>query len=133
MERAFDDHTSNIEEAVQKENSPDVRHLIRLFRFVFSSTKGISIVYMGTFLLLFVLRPVLAYIGNGYIRILEEGYFVIAKTVSVFSIAGTLYIFHLLLCLMVLIAPFPTIWVNTIGNSYTKNFADSKLLRNQKL
>jgi len=228
VERTFDDHTSNIEKSVQKENSPDVRHLIRLFRFVFSRTKGISIVYMGAFLLLSVLRPVLAYIWNGYIRTLEDipvqtdvisaavlllcyalinfltelisryvylnddieqlnlvqanhqqemlhsvlykkmadippedfeipklnnkieqvfqfaggrnemnssvmlqGYFVIAKTVSVFSIAGTLYVFHPLLCLMVLIAPLPTIWVNTIGQNMAFRFRknNTNLLR----
>lgn len=47
--------------------------------------------------------------------VMLQGYFVAAKAVSVLSIAASLYLFNPLLCLAVLIAPLPAIWVNTAG------------------
>jgi len=213
------DHTTQLEDAVQKEQSPGFSHLVRLFLYVFSSTRGISAVYVGAFLLLSMLRPVLAFLWSGYIQTAEgispgesmlpaagllicylliqfltdlisryvylhddieqlnlvqanrqrealhsamyrkmadippealeiaklndrveqvfqfvggrfgmntgvmlQGYSVAAKMVSVISIAASLYLFNPLLCLIVLLAPLPTIWVNTLGQNLMFRF-----------
>lgn len=54
--------------------------------------------------------------------VMLQGYSVVAKTVSVLSIAASLYFFNPLLCLIVLIAPLPTIWVNTLGQNLMFRF-----------
>lgn len=54
--------------------------------------------------------------------VMLQGYSVIAKAVSVFSIAASLYFFNPLLCLVILIAPLPAIWVNTLGQSLLFRF-----------
>lgn len=224
----FDDRTGKLEEEVRKEHSPRFYWLVRLFCFVFSSTRGISVVYLGAFLLLSVLRPVLAWIWNDYIQTVEavsgqqdvvaaagllvcyflihfltgllsryvyllddieqlnlvqanrqqeqlhtilyrkladtipetmeipklndridqvfrfvngryemnssvmlQGYSVVAKAVSVLSIAISLYIFNPWLCLVILLAPLPTIWVNTWGQNLMFQFRknNTELLR----
>lgn len=63
--------------------------------------------------------------------VMLQGYFVAAKTVSVLSIAASLYIFNPLLCLTVLIAPLPAVWVNTLGQNMMFRFRKNhtKLLR----
>lgn len=207
------DNTTRIEQEVLQENKPSLSHLIRLFIYVFSATKQISAIYLGAFILLSMLRLVLALVWGRYIGIVEAGgvtgewkyaflllagYFVIhflvdllyryvyilddieqlnivqanrqqetlhasmykkltvidpelyeiptiqdrieqvfafagnrsgintavmlqcycmiSKLISVFSIAATLFIFDPCLSLLVLIAPLPTLWVNTIGS-----------------
>ena len=218
------DNTTRIEEAIQKEGSPKFSHLIRLFLFVFSRTRVISAIYVGAFLLLSMLRPVLAFLWSNYIQTTEkislvgdilpaagllfsyfliqfltdllsryvylkddieqlnlvqanrqqerlnselyrkiahippedleipklndrieqvfqfmcgrfgmntsvmlQGYFVIAKTVSVLSIAFSLYLFNPVLCLIMLIAPLPAIWVNTAGQNLMFRFRKSNI------
>lgn len=224
------DNTAKIEETVQRERSPKLSHLIRLFLFVFSQTKVIGAIYIGAFLLLSLLRPAAAFLWNGYIQkaenissmgsifsmegifsgamllviyfliqlftdlisryvylmdeieqlnlvqanrqqeklhsvlyqkiarlpsedleipklndrieqvvqfmcgrfgmntgVMLQGYFMAAKTVSVLSIAASLYLFDPLLCLTVLIAPLPAIWVNTAGQKLMFRFRKSNI------
>lgn len=211
----MDDKTTRIEQDVMRENKPSVKHLLRLWRFVFSSTKVVSCFYLGFFILLSFLRPLLAFIWGNYITTVEShtaganllsavlllisyfvinsaadfiescmavrgggdmeqldllqknhqqelmhtkmfkklnsvsseyyeiskindeteqvfnfvnddlngvnrqvmlnSYVVIAKIVSVFSIASSLYVLNPWLCFLVLIAPLPTLWTTTIG------------------
>lgn len=228
MIQMFQDKTAQLEEAVQKENSPGFSHLVRLFLFVFSKTKLISAVYIGAFLLLSLLRPALAFLWKDYIQTAEglsagqsllpaavlllcyvlihfltnlisryvyllddieqlnivqanrqqellhsvmyrkmahmksealeipklndrveqvfrfmggrtgvntsimlQGYSIAAKAASVLSITAALYIFNPLLCLIVLIAPLPAVWVNTLGQNMMFQFKknNTKLLR----
>jgi len=63
--------------------------------------------------------------------VIIEGYVIIAKLVSVIMVAVSLYIFHPLLCFIVLIAPVPTLYTTYIGNKLKFRFTrdNSKILR----
>lgn len=208
------DYTKKVEERVQAERKPRLIHLIQLFLFAFSTTKIISAIYLGAFILLSLLRPLLAFLWGDYIGSIHPGmplkalagpvllllaylvihflidligryvyqmddieqlnlvqanrqketfhammyrklasippeiyeipkiqdrmeqvflfisnrfggmnttvmlqcYCMIAKTVSLLTIALSLAIFDPWLCLLLLLAPLPTIWIKTIGN-----------------
>ena len=56
----MNDHTTKKEQEIQKEQKPSFRHLLRLFLYVFRATKGISCIYLGLFVLLSFLRPLIA-------------------------------------------------------------------------
>ncbi len=60
-----------------------------------------------------------------------EGYVIIAKLVSVIMVAASLYIFHPLLCLIVLITPLPVLYTTYIGNRLNFKFTrdNQKILR----
>lgn len=207
------DATTRLEEDVLHEQKPQFSHLIRLFLFAFSCTKLISTIYLAAFILLSLLRPVLAFIWREYIEaaraslssgkalgpvlliaayfflnfladliyryvylfddieqlnlvqanrqqekmhtllyrkiaafspelleipkiqdrieqvfafvgnrfgmntaVMLQCYCMIAKLVSVISIAASLFVFDPWLCLVVLLAPLPAVWSNTIGS-----------------
>lgn len=55
--------------------------------------------------------------------VMIQGYVIIAKAVSVLMVAASLYIFHPLLCLIVLVAPVPTLYTTYIGNKLNFKFA----------
>ena len=55
--------------------------------------------------------------------VMIEGYVVIAKAVSVIMVAVSLYLFHPLLCFVVLIAPIPTLYTTYIGNRLQFRFS----------
>jgi ATP-binding cassette subfamily B protein len=214
------DRTSQIEEAVQHENKPRLKYLIRLWLYVFSSVKGISCIYLGLYILLSFLRPLLAFMWGAYIerveltgtgaglaaaallilayfvinfladliqryvqpmeqierldvvqanhqrellharmykklssispeyleiakindtsdqvfkfvgadwegmnsQVMMQTYVVIAKTVSVLTIAASLYIFNPWLCFLVLAAPIPSIFAMTAGQKLRFKF-----------
>lgn len=63
--------------------------------------------------------------------IMTPGYWIIAKTVSVISIASSLYIINPWLCLILLIAPIPTLYSTYVGNKLNFKFIkdNSKLSR----
>ncbi len=54
--------------------------------------------------------------------VMVEGYVIIAKLVSVIMVAASLYLFHPLLCLVVLIAPVPTLYTTYVGNKLEFKF-----------
>lgn len=54
--------------------------------------------------------------------IMTPGYWIIAKTVSVISIGASLYILNPWLCLILLIAPIPTLYVTYIGDKLNFKF-----------
>ena len=215
-----DDRTSAIERDVQHERKAKASYLVRLFIFAFSSAKAISCFYLGLFIFLSFLRPLLAFIWGRYIQTAEiyvpgktivpaillitgymvinfiadliskyvipyeriqrldivqanhqqelmqskmfvklaslppehleipkindritqvfnfvgsqwggmnttvmmNGYIVIARAVSVITIAAALFIFNPWLCLIVLAAPLPTLWSLTIGQKLRFKF-----------
>ncbi len=55
--------------------------------------------------------------------VMIEGYVIIAKLVSVVMVAVSLYLFHPLLCFIVLLAPIPTLYTTYIGNRLTFRFS----------
>lgn len=63
--------------------------------------------------------------------VMIEGYVIIAKLVSVLAVAASLYIFHPLLCLIVLITPIPTLYTTYVGNRLQFKFTrdNGKILR----
>jgi ATP-binding cassette subfamily B protein len=63
--------------------------------------------------------------------VIIEGYVIIAKIVSVLAVAASLYIYHPILCLIVLAAPLPTLYTTYVGNKLTFKFTrdHSKILR----
>lgn len=60
-----------------------------------------------------------------------EGYNIIAKVISVVMVAASLYLFHPLLCLIVLIAPIPTLYTTYVGDKLNFKFGrdNSEILR----
>ena len=68
----MNDHTTKKEQEIQKEQKPSFRHLLRLFLYVFRATKGISCIYLGLFVLLSFLRPLIAEIWGRYISVVEN-------------------------------------------------------------
>jgi ATP-binding cassette subfamily B protein len=54
--------------------------------------------------------------------VIIEGYVIIASVVSVIMVAVSLYIFHPLLCLIVLVAPLPTLYTTYVGNKLNFKF-----------
>src|SRR5690606_39262367 len=63
--------------------------------------------------------------------VMIEGYVIIARMVSVLAVAASLYLFHPLLCLIVLAAPIPTLYTTYIGNRLQFKFTrdHTKVLR----
>jgi ATP-binding cassette subfamily B protein len=63
--------------------------------------------------------------------VMLQGYYIIAKAVSVISIALSLFILNPWLCFMVLIAPIPSLYTTYVGNkiSFKFNKDNSKLYR----
>lgn len=63
--------------------------------------------------------------------VIIEGYVIIAKIVSVIMVAASLYIFHPMLCFIVLIAPIPTLYTTYVGNKLNFKFSrdNGKILR----
>ncbi|MDD4077548.1 MAG: hypothetical protein PHT03_06180, partial [Bacilli bacterium] len=57
--------------------------------------------------------------------VIIEGYVIIAKIVSVLAVAASLYIYHPLLCFIVLAAPLPTLYTTYIGNKLKFKFTRS--------
>ncbi len=224
----YKDATAALEEQVLREEKPRLSHLIRLFIFAFSSTKVISTIYLGAFILLSLLRPALAFLWREYIEtaqtafsskealapvllllsyflinfladlitryvylyddieqlnlvqanrqqeklhsifyrkiaafspelleipkiqdridqvytfvagrfemntaVMLQCYCMIAKCVSVLSIAASLFVFDPWLCLILLLAPLPTVWSNTAGSKMRFEFLknNTQLLR----
>jgi len=65
------DRTSQLEKTVNHERKPKFVHLISLFAYAFSSAKVISCIYLGFFILLSFLRPILAFMWGSYIETAE--------------------------------------------------------------
>lgn len=216
----FNDHTTETEERVLSEQKPKLRHLFRLFYYAFNCTRGICMIYLGAFLLLSLMWPMLALLWGRYIQMADtlsegtelvaaicllaayfavwfltellqryvylydeaeqlnvvqanrqqeklyaklyrklaslspqyfeipkmndrieqvfrfttakvdglntsvmlQGYVVISKIISVITIAFSLYIFDPWLCLIVLLAPLPTVWNRTAGQKLKFEF-----------
>jgi len=80
-------------------------------------------------------EQVFNFVGDGWSgvnrKVMLNGYIVIAKIVSVLSIAASLYVYNIWLCLIVLIAPMPTLWTSTIGEKLRLKFVkkNTKLAR----
>jgi ATP-binding cassette subfamily B protein len=66
------------------------------------------------------IKQVFDYTQNGWDgmnrEIMVNGYMIVAKAISVLSIALSLWLFHPLLALIVLIVPIPTLYTTYIGN-----------------
>ena len=61
------DFTTRIEENIARENKPALRHLFRLFGYVFGSTRGMCLAFLALSTLLSLLRPVLAILWGRFI------------------------------------------------------------------
>lgn len=63
--------------------------------------------------------------------VIIEGYVIIAKVISVVMVAASLYIFHPLLCFIVLAAPIPTLYTTYVGNKLKFKFSrdNGKIIR----
>lgn len=225
----LNDKTTAIEQDVEKENKPKLKHLFKLWKYVFSTSKGMCFIFLGLITSLSLLRPLLAFIWGKYIddlsyhtpgatvipaivlltayfvinflidiinrykmrreeierldvvqanrfqeyfdtkmykklsrlspeylevpkindtmnrvfgftqdgwsglngSIMLPGYNIIAKAVSVVTIATSLYILNPWLCLLVLVAPLPSLYNTYVGNkiSFKMNKDNSKLYR----
>jgi ATP-binding cassette subfamily B protein len=62
-----DDKTARIENDVKAEHKPRLIFLIRLWKYVFSSAKAMSLIYLSLLALLSLLRPALAMLWGRYI------------------------------------------------------------------
>ena len=71
------------------------------------------------------IEQVFSFVGSRFgmnTTVMLQCYCMIAKLVSVLSIAASLYIFDPWLCLIILLAPLPTVWSNTIGSKLRFQF-----------
>lgn len=226
----MNNRTVLIESTLQREAEPKLRHLVKLWTFVFRSAPAMSVLFLGLMLLLSLLRPVAAVVWGQYIdavaaylpggelipmlglvtlyyainllvgvlwrytegqedierldvvqanrlqelvnsrvlrrlakidpefwevpkindladrtfqfinrrwgdnlsrAIMFQGYLVLAKGVSVLSIAASLYVFNPWLCLIVLIAPLPSLYTLLFAEKLRFKFVkeNSQLLR----
>lgn len=62
-----EDKTKNIELLVQKDRKPRFQYVIKLWLYIFSSVKVMSAIFLGLFITLSVLQPILAFVWGGYI------------------------------------------------------------------
>lgn len=86
----MNDNTEKIEKETDRENSNKLSYLFRLWKYVFVSTKKISVIYLGLFILLSILRPVIGIIWGKYIA-LAESRINLPRTVILNIIFITLY------------------------------------------
>lgn len=63
-----EDKTKDIERLVQKERKPRFRYVVRLWLYIFSSVKAMSAIYLGFFIILSLLQPILAFVWGRYIK-----------------------------------------------------------------
>lgn len=68
----MNDRTRIIEKTIEETGKPLLKSLLQLWLFVFSSVKGISSIYLGLFVLLSLLRTLLAFIWKGYVTALQR-------------------------------------------------------------
>ncbi len=61
------DNTTRLEEAIRRENKPRMRHLPRLFLYVFRSAKAMCAIFLALSLLLSLTRPVLAFLWGRFV------------------------------------------------------------------
>jgi len=66
------DRTMNIEKEINESPTPSFTKLLKMWSFVFFSSKTVSIIYLGLFIILSLFKPVLAFIWGMYIRNLEQ-------------------------------------------------------------
>jgi ATP-binding cassette subfamily B protein len=67
----MNDYTSKIEQAVNAERKPKLKHLVSLWLFVFKSTKAVSLIYLGLVLVLAIMRPAVALVWERYITSIQ--------------------------------------------------------------
>lgn len=67
MKAMHNDNTTRLENDVNAESKPRLIHLIRLFKYVFSSAKAMGFIYLGLLILLSLLRPLIALLWGRYI------------------------------------------------------------------
>lgn len=67
-----DDKTSAIEYEVQKKRKPKIRYILKMWVCMFCSIKAVSVIYLGFYIILSLLRPILAIIWANYISSLES-------------------------------------------------------------
>lgn len=223
------DKTLVIENEINIESKPRIKHLLKLWKYVFTSIPVMCSIYLGLYIILSIMRPLLAFIWGKYIdnvsnfisgesvipaillvtafwfinflvglinryvvpmddierlsivqsnrmqeilisklykkiaalspeyfevskindninrifaffenqwdglstQVMMQSYIIIAKLVSLVSIAMTLYLFNPWLCLIVLIAPLPTLYMQLIGQKLRFKFTkdNSELMR----
>jgi len=64
----INDKTTTIEQTINQQRKPSLKYLLKLWVYVFKSTKVVSIIYLSLFIALALLRPLLAFIWGIYIR-----------------------------------------------------------------
>lgn len=67
----MNDNTAKIEKEIDRENPNKLSYLFRLWKYVFVSTKKISAIYLGLFIFLSILRPVIGIMWGKYITLAE--------------------------------------------------------------
>lgn len=219
----MNDKTQCIENDIKYEKKPNIYMILRLFKYVFKTSKGICIAFLSTTVILSFLNPVLAFIWQAYIdeanlfsgnivtiiklillilsyyiirfilnllwrytnnfeeierldivqsnrfqekletklfskisklfteyleiplindiieqtfsfsgdsmqkNVMIKGYTIISRLISVIFISFSLCIFNPMLCLVVLIAPIPTLYMSFIGTKIVQKFKKDNL------
>lgn len=80
--KVMKDFTECVERDIEKENPDRISYLFRLWKFIFSSTRAISTIYLGLFLMLSVLRPCIGILWGKYIATVEMSNHVNGKPLS---------------------------------------------------
>jgi ATP-binding cassette subfamily B protein len=91
----YNDRTVQIENDVKAEHKPGLIFLIRLWRYVFSSAKAMSLIYISLLTLLSLLRPALAMLWGRYID-LAAGYLPGGQILPLILIMALYYLINFL-------------------------------------
>ncbi len=93
---------------------------------IYKKLSRISPEFFEMFSISNVLKQVFEFVGNpatGVNReVMLKSYIIIGKTISLITSALSLWIFNSWLCLILLIAPLPVLWISTIGDKLRFGF-----------
>ena len=108
----MNDRTSSIEQAVNNESKPKLKHLLYMWLFTFKATKVVSLVYLTLVIALAFLRPTAALIWEKYVTELQD--------ISLHQ--------HVISAIILVIAYFFIDYITNIINQYTYGWEDIERL-----
>lgn len=101
------DRTAPIEDSLNIENKPSVKHIVKLWKYVFSSAKVMCFIFMGLTILLSLVRPVMAFVWGKYV---DQATACLADTRALGQVAVLGILYYLLYVLTDLLQRFTGRW-----------------------
>lgn len=101
------DKTTPVEDSLNIENKPSVKHIVKLWKYVFSSAKVMCFVFMGLTILLSLIRPVMAFVWGKYV---DQAAVCLTDTRALGQVAVLGILYYLLYILTDLLQRFTGRW-----------------------